>query len=115
MGRFSEATEVINHAAWGDETVTLRRLKYGDNLAIQKAAIVGKITAQNAQNLPIDMQKFSIERLKRAIVSWTFTLDDGTVAPIDEAHIALLSADDVAFIEEHIERMNPVRGDDFQG
>lgn len=115
MGRFDETTEVISADWWEGETVTLRVLKYGDNLAIQRAAIVGEVTAQNAANLPIDMQRFSVERLKRAIVEWTFALPDGTIAPINEKHIGQLSAEDVGFIEHHIERMNPTRDVGFQG
>lgn len=90
----------------------LTRLSYGDRQALEEKLVGPAVMRANgkpdAELADLGMAAANIELLKRTIVAWGgpgFTLEDGTVAPINEKTIAELDETGEKIYEELKRRM----------
>lgn len=124
---FALQTKAVHHDEWPDGfTVTVKALSYGEKQALDGLLVadvelsgdqLGDANAAlSAMTLtPAAMTNVSNKTLLACIESWTFTLPDGSAAPLDEDTLLRLPRHYIAFIETAIEELNPTEDADFPG
>ena len=119
MPRFISATDVkVIHAPWWDEgeTVTIKKLTYGDRQKIGKTAIRLRFDKDGKVG-DTELGDVNLTLLEIGIASWTFTRpDNGKLLPVSRPWLEKLSEEDGAYILEQINAFNPTpqRSDEEQ-
>lgn len=100
MPRFVSADDVRTiHAEWWDEdeTVTIKKLTYGDRQTIGKAAARLHFD-ENGKPLDSELGDINLVTLEVGIRSWTFTRENGKPAPCNRFWFEKLAPEDGEFI-----------------
>ena len=110
MPRFITDNDVkVIHAPWWEdgETVTIKKLTYGDRQRVGKAAIRLKVNAKGDLG-DTELGDVNLTLLEIGVVSWTFTRpDNGKPLPVSRAWLEKLSEEDGDFILSEINAFNP--------
>jgi hypothetical protein len=111
MSRFVSDTDVktIRAAWWGeDETVTIKKLTYGDRQKIAKQAVKLK-AGSDGEFREAELGAANLVLLQVGIHSWTFTHPENPKkkCPVSRYWIERLTEEDADFILEAINGFNP--------
>ena len=110
MPRFvsNDETKVIRAPWWDeDETVTIKRLTYGDRQKVSKAAVRMRFDG-DGKPLDTELGDINLTIMQLAIVSWTFTrAETGKPVPCNRFWFERLTEEDGDFILSEINAFNP--------